>query len=131
RDHWRTLNTLTGKIPLEQQTFLFTQLQHFTKNLVVWLLLNNIMPLPIADIITRIIHPAQKRIAAMQPSEAVTERTKELMEQGLSGDLAGFIAHMDAYSNMFDIVHLAAQNDISEDAVAAIYNTITRKLSGQ
>jgi len=130
RDHWRALDALTGKIPVAQQAELFTRLQHFIRDLVIWLLVNTKRPLAIDDIKKRIISPAQKRMASMPQSESARQKAALLMQQGAPVALAEFLANMDAYSTTFDIVHLAAENHIAEEAVAALYDKIAAKFSG-
>ncbi len=128
RTHWQQLDALTGKIPVAQQAQLFIRLQHFIRTMVTWLVVNMEKPLAISDIIARIIVPAQKRMLAMRDM-AANEQAYTLIQHGAPAALAEFIANMDAYGTAFDIVHLATQNAISEDAVATIYGKIAEKFS--
>jgi glutamate dehydrogenase len=129
REHWKALDMLTGKLPVAQQVQLFNRLQQFIKDLVVWLLVNTALPLSINDVNTRIIVPAQKRMEQLPQNDIAKVRAETLVAQGAPTALARFISNMDIYATMFDIVHLAAESHISEDAVATIYNKIAAKFS--
>ncbi len=129
REHWKQLDALTGKIPVAQQAALFTALGTFIRERVIWLLTNTPRPLAIDDIKTRIIAPAQKRMAIMPMTEDAKQKSDALAEQGAPKALAQFLANMDAYSTAFDIVFLASESQLPEDAVAAIYSKITARIS--
>jgi len=129
REHYKSLDALSGKIPVAELANLFNRLQQFNRGLVVWLLVNNKMPLSISDIQSRIITPAKKRMDVLPQDAASKARAEALLAQGAPASLATFISNMDAYATMFDIVHLAAESGISEDAVSAIYSKIASKFS--
>lgn len=130
REHWKQLDALTGSLPVIQQAQLFVRLATFIRERVIWLLVNMPCPLAIDTIQSHIILPAQKRMAAMPVSEDAKQEADALIAQAVPAKLAQFITNIDAYSTAFDIVHLAGENHLPEEAVAAIYEKImARSLS--
>lgn len=129
REHWKGLDALTGKIPVAQQAQLFIKLANFIRERVVWLLVNMPRPLVLDDIKTHIITPAQKRMATMPVSDMARQEAEALVLQGAPAPLAQFIANMAAYSTAFDIVYLAGESKLPEDAVAAIYSRIASRFN--
>ena len=63
-------------------------------------------------------------MATMPMSIDAQQKFDTLFQQGAPKALAQFLANMDAYSTAFDIVYLAGESQLPEDAVAAIYGKI-------
>jgi len=130
RDHLKSLDSMTAKMPIQNLAELYSRIQRFVKALVIWLLKNNSLPLNLSDIRTRIVVPTQRRMSLLQQHPAAKARVDELVAAGAPAGLAQFLSNLDAYGNMFDIVHLAQKSGINEDAVSEIYSQIANKLSG-
>ena len=121
RGFWRALDDLTGIIPVSQQAQTFAELQRFVETLVAWLLTHENTPLHIASVKTRIIDPAKKLAASMQPGEAVAS--------DLPPPLADFMARLGTFESAFDIVQLSSESGLGQEAVAKIYKQLVSRLT--
>jgi glutamate dehydrogenase len=131
---WSAIEALDNRLPAALQITMMSHSQRLLERASLWLLRHRRPPLEI-EAVVRQFAPGVATLAAELPNllqagerEVLQTAREELIKGGVPVELAQWVASLDALYSALDLVEVAAQTELPEVGVAAIYFGLVSRL---
>ena len=134
RTIWLEIEALDGKVPVDAQVQLFSEVQQVVEHATFWFLRNHTHPLNVTEIVEKFtpgvveLSESLDSVLSTFGKQQFEVRKQRFVESGVPGALASKVAGLEAIAAACDIVYVARGSNLPVPTVGNIYFQIGSRL---